>query len=72
MSRGSLGSRGFLLGEPRTVTIFHNFIFFIIVFQFADVDILQSVLDIWFHMLISSAIMCCVYDSFGTRLYATK
>src|SRR6218665_1828607 len=29
VSRGSLGSRGFLLREPRTITIFHNYIFFI-------------------------------------------
>ena len=28
VSRGSLGSRGFLPGEPRTITIFYNFIFF--------------------------------------------
>jgi len=41
-------------------------------FQFAGVDILQSILDIWFQMLICSAIVCCVYDSFGTRLHATK
>src|SRR6218665_2589896 len=47
---------GFLPGEPRTIKIFsqfhllynfvsiHNFIFFIILFQFADVYILQSIL----------------------------
>ena len=43
-----------------------------VLFQFADIDILQSILDIWFHMLICMAIICCVYDSFGTKLHATK
>src|SRR6218665_3174198 len=47
---------------------------FIFLFQFADVDISQSTLDIWFHMLICIVIrpMCCVYDSFGTKLHDTK
>jgi len=27
VSRGSRGSRGFLPGEPRTIAMFHNFIF---------------------------------------------
>ena len=45
---------------------------FIILFQFADVDILQSILDIWSNMLFGNAIMCYVYDSFGTRLHAKK
>src|SRR6218665_2410395 len=48
------------------------YLLFIILFQFADVDIIQSILDIWFHMLICSAIMCCVYDSFGTGLHTNK
>src|SRR6218665_3553018 len=66
---------GFLPGEPRTIIIFHNFVFFTfrILFQFADVDILKSVLDIWSHMLICSNIMCCVYDSFWHQTaYAIK
>ena len=38
------------------------FLFFIILFKVADVNILQSALDI----------MCCVNDSFGTRLHAVR
>jgi len=38
---GSLGSRHLLPGKTRTITI-HNFIFFVILFQFTDVDIIQS------------------------------
>ena len=56
----------FLPGELQTITVFLQILsFFIILFQFADVDILQSILDMWSHMLrpICSAIMCCVYDS---------
>ena len=53
-------SRGFFPGEPRTITIFQFYILFIRLFQFADADILQSALDIWFHMLICSAIVYCV------------
>src|SRR6218665_377523 len=62
-----------LPGEPRTITIFHNFIFFIILVQFVDVDILQSILDIWFHVLICSAIIICVVcmTVLCTRLHAT-
>src|SRR6218665_3957099 len=65
-----LPGSGFLLEEPRTITIFHNF--FNILFQFADVDILQSILGIWSSMLICNAIICHVYESFSTRLHATK
>jgi len=72
VSRSSLGSRGFLPGEPRTITICHNFMFFINLFKFADVDILQSILDIWSAILICSVIMCYVYNSVGTRLHATE
>src|SRR6218665_507796 len=48
---------------------FKNLSFFLILFQFGDIYTLQSILDIWSHMLIYSAIM---YDSFGTRLHPTK
>ena len=41
-------------------------------FQFGDIYTLQSILDVWSQMLICSAIMWYVYDSFGTRLHATK
>src|SRR6218665_1060682 len=44
---------------------------FIFLFQFTDVDISQSTLDIWFHMLICIVITHCVYNSFGTKLHAT-
>src|SRR6218665_171904 len=45
---------------------------FIFLFPFADVDISQSTLDIWFHMLICIVIMCCVFDSLDTKLHANK
>jgi len=52
VNRGSLGSRSFLPGEPRTITIFsQSYPFLIILFQFAFVDILQFILDIWSHTL---------------------
>jgi len=44
VSHGSLGSCGILPGEPQTIKILHNFIcFLIILFKFADVDILHSI-----------------------------
>jgi len=63
-----LWAAGSSQGSRELLHFFHNFIFFIILFQFADADVLQSILDIWSHMLICSAFMCCVYDSFGTKL----
>jgi len=52
--------------SPRGAANYNNFFtilsFFIIWFQVADVDILQSILNTWSHMLICRAmIMCCVY-----------
>src|SRR6218665_1061270 len=67
------GAAAFSQGSRELLPFFTILSFlFIILFQFADVDIPQSMLDIWFHMLIFIAIMCCVYDSFGTKLHATK
>src|SRR6218665_2056787 len=60
----SHGSRELL--QFFTILFFHNY------FYFTDVDILQYILDTWSHMLICSAIMCCVDASFGTELLATK
>src|SRR6218665_838810 len=69
------GAAASLQGSRELLQFFTILSFFIHIFlQFADVDISQCTLDIWFHMLICIVIrpMCCVYDSFGTKLHATK